>query len=340
MRHLRPLSALFVLALLAPPAPGQQPGAPPPQPAAIAPEPIWDAGIVARGARVAHEFTLENHGTEMLQVREVRPSCGCTVVSFDAAIPPGGAGKVRAEVDTAAFTGAIAKEVTVFTSDPGNAAIQLTIRAQVRAALEAQPGYFRFLHTQGTPAESSTQVIWSSDLPDLKVLSVASPLPSVTVTFRPATAQEREPQAAGNQWVVVATIASEPPEGPITGEVRIATNHPRREVLEVPIAGYVRPLLMITPPTADFGSFPGGQPRRGSVLITNYGSAPVQLLGVDTDVAGLTARIEERDKGKRFDIALSLGSGLPKGPFSGQLRVRTDSPKHPLLEVPVKGEVR
>ena len=141
---LRPLAVAVLaagLALLAPPAPGQaptaatapstEPGVAPP-PRAIAAEPVWDAGIVAKGAQVAHEFTIRNTGTEMLQIREVRPACGCTVVSYDPAIPPGGEGKVRAEVDTGSFSGAIAKEVTVFTSDPGNPMIQLTIRAQVR----------------------------------------------------------------------------------------------------------------------------------------------------------------------------------------------------------------
>ncbi len=324
------------LLLLAPAAPAQ----PAAQPHAIAPDPVWDAGIVGRGAKVSHEFSIENHGVDMLQLREVRPSCGCTVASYDAAVPPGGSGKVRVVVDTSAFEGAIAKEVTVFTSDAANPAIQLTIRAQVQAALDAQPGYFRFMHTQGTPAETSQQVIWSADYPDLTVLSVQSPLPSITVSFRPATEQERLAGPRGRQWVVVATLAAEPPTGPLSGDVRIETNHPRQPVLEVPVAGYVRPLLMVTPPTADFGSFSGGQPRRGSVLITNYGSEPVELLAVDSDVRGLTARIEERDKGKRFDIALTLDASVPKGAFSGSLRVRTDSARQPLLEVPVKGEVQ
>src|SRR5688572_3601922 len=84
------------LALFAPSSRGQQQPAPAAHtaPRAIAPEPIWDAGIVARGAKVAHEFAVRNHGVEMLQLREVRPSCGCTVVSYDAAVAPGGTGKV------------------------------------------------------------------------------------------------------------------------------------------------------------------------------------------------------------------------------------------------------
>jgi Protein of unknown function (DUF1573) len=335
--------ALLAAGLLfaAPPAPGQAPASTPvAAPQVIAVEPIWDAGAVARGAKVSHEFVLKNQGVEMLRVREVRPSCGCTVASYDASIAPGAEGKVRVEVDTTGFSGAIAKEVTVFTSDPANAAIQLTMRALVQAPLDAQPGYFRFLHTQGAPAETATQVVWSADHPDLEVRSVESPLPSLTVSFRPAKEEERHPQGRGKQWVVTATLASEPPSGPLSGDVTIETNHPRQRTLAVPIAGYVRPVLMVTPPTADFGTFPGGESRRASVLITNYGTAPLELLTVDSDLRGLSARIEEREKGKRYDIALTLAAGVVKGPFAGSLRVRTSSAKMPLLEVPVKGEVR
>ena len=301
---------------------------------------MWDFGVVARGARVSHEFTLRNEGNEALQLREVRPDCGCTVASFDAAVPPGGEGKVRVELDTGGFSGAIAKELQVFTSDAANPVILLTLRAQVLSSLEAQPGYFHFRHTVGAPATASTQVVWSPDFDDLRVLGVTSPSPSVSVAFREAMDAERDPRGRGRQWMVVATLASTPPPGPITGDVRIETNHPRKKVLAVPIAGYVKPLLMVTPPTADFGSFPAGQPRKWSVVVTNNGAAPLELLGVDSDVRGLTARISEREKGKRFDIALSLAPDVPKGPVAGLLRVRTSSPQQPLLEVPVKGEVK
>jgi hypothetical protein len=169
---------------------------------------------------------------------------------------------------------------------------------------------------------------------------VESPSPSLAATFRPAKEEEREALGRGKQWVVEATLASEPPTGPLTGDVRISTNHPRKPVLDVPVAGYVRPVVMVTPPAADLGSFTAGQPRKASVLITNHGAAPLQLLGVTTDVRGLTARIDEREKGKRFDVALTLSPDVAKGPLVGSLRVRTSSPRHPLLEVPVKGEVR
>jgi hypothetical protein len=330
----------LVAVLVATGSAAQAPPGAPPAPSLVAPDPIFDAGAVARGGKVTHEFILQNRGVEVVRLREVRPGCGCTVASFDAAIPPGGQGRVRVEVDTAAFDGAIAKEVTVFSSDPANPALLLTVRAVVQAPITAQPDYFHFLQVRGGAPLTQQLVVWSVDRPDLQVLAVESPLPSLTVSFHPAAAAERVAGAGGRQWVVVATMASEPPPGPLSGDVLVRTDHPRKPTLAIPLAGYTRSTLMATPPAQDLGGFPAGQPRRASVLITNYGSAPVQVLGVDTDVRGLTARVDEREKGKKFDIALTLAADLPKGPFSGALRVRTDSPLQPLLEIPIKGEVR
>jgi hypothetical protein len=304
---------------------------------AIAPETVWDAGVVARGAKIAHTFAIQNHGVEPLIIREVRPGCGCTVASFDTPIAPGGEGKVRVELDTEGLTGAIGKEVTAFTGDPANPMILFTIRAQVRASLDAQPGYYWFRHVQGAPAESSKQLVWSPDFQALEVTSATSTYSGVTVTVRPAQAAERIAEGRGKQWVVEATLAAEPPAGPISGEVKIVTNHPAKREIRVPLAGFVRSRLTVMPPAADFGTFNVGDPRRASVLVFNYGTAPIELVSVDTDVKGLVARIEEHTKGKSYDISLTLGPGTPRGPITGSLRVRTTSPEQPLLEVPVKG---
>ena len=80
-----------------------------PAPRAIAPEAIKDVGAVDRGERITHEFTIRNDGDAVLEISEVKPSCGCTVAEYDRSIAPGGTGVVRATVETKNFKGGIAK---------------------------------------------------------------------------------------------------------------------------------------------------------------------------------------------------------------------------------------
>jgi hypothetical protein len=312
----------------------------------VVPEPVWDAGQVARGGKVTHDFVLRNEGSAVLHVHEVQATCGCTVASFDETVAPGGEGRVRVELDTETFRGAVTRDVTVLTSDPGNPSIVLTVRAEVHPAVDAVPGYFRFLHVQGAEAPVIEQVVWSPDFPGLEVTAARSPWPALEVTVRPATAAERAAESgaagatAGRQWIVRATLASEAPTGPLEGDVVVRTNHPGQPELRLPLGGYVRPTVQATPPRVEFGAFAAGEPRKGSVVVSNHGAAAVNVLGVDSDVPGLSAQVAEREEGKRFDVNLTLGSGLAQGPFTGTLRVRTDSPRVPVLEIPVRGEVR
>jgi len=334
---------LFALALLlSPPVPAQDAGGP----RAVVPEPMWDAGHVARGGKISHDFVLRNEGSAVLHVREVQATCGCTVASFDETVLPGGTGTVRVELDTETFRGPVTRDVTVLTSDPGNPSIVLTVRAEVHPAVDAVPGYFRFLHVQGAAAPTIAQTVWSPDFAGLEVTDARSPLPALEVTVRPATAEERtaDPDSGaspeGRQWVVRATLASEAPTGPIEGDVVVRTNHPQQPELRIPIGGYVRPTLMATPPRVEFGTFAPSEPRKGSVVVNNHGEAAVRVLGVESDVPGLSAQVAEREKGKRFDVNLTLAAGLAPGPIAGTLRVRTDSPRTPVLEIPVKGRVQ
>jgi hypothetical protein len=334
--------ACLVLATLAVAAAQDAPAAPPVLPGqfAVAPEPVWDAGVIGRGETVRHTFVIQNVGTETLYLREVRPACGCTVVSYDEQILPGQTGKVAAELATEDFRGPIAKDVTVLTNDPSNPLFTLTIKGEVQPWVDAQPGYFRFVHVVGEPAPTGTQTVWSSDLPGLEITAAESPLPHLSLAVRPATEQERDPLGRGRQWAVVATLASDAPAGPLQGEVTLRTNHPRQPELVLPVAGFVKGVVQVSPPIADFGSFVASEPRRGSVIVTNHGSAPVAILGAETDVPGLTAQVAEREKGKRFDVNLVVAAGVAPGKIAGTLRVRTSSPQVPLLEVPVRGEVR
>jgi hypothetical protein len=49
----------------------------------VVPEKVKDMGTVAQGAVVDIDFVISNEGTEALQIKAVRPTCGCTVADYD-----------------------------------------------------------------------------------------------------------------------------------------------------------------------------------------------------------------------------------------------------------------
>jgi len=107
----------------------------------ISPE-TKDAGTVAKGQMVEATFVVHNGGGSDLVISDARPSCGCTVASFDKVIKPGQDGKIQSSVDTKSFSGPISKSVLVVSNDPDRPQMNLFIKAMVKPFVDVLPQAF------------------------------------------------------------------------------------------------------------------------------------------------------------------------------------------------------
>lgn len=310
------------------------------KPKAVAVEPIKDFGVVPKGEKVVHDFLIRNDGNAPLEVTEVRAACGCTVVDFDKTIAPGQTGKVHAEVDTTTFNGPIAKSVSVFTNDTENAQLDLTVRAKVEPFIQAKPGYARYITVQGEPKTGTiAQTIWAADGSSFDVVSVDSPFPFLKTTFREATEAERVPDVKGKQWRVEMALDNNAPVGALADHVKVTTNHPKQKLVPIPVSGFVRPVLAITPAVADFGQVELREPLRRTLNVRNFATEAIKITGVEGSLPGMKADFESLQDGREYQISVTLSPGMAKGPFTGKLLLKTDSPKKPVVEIPLQGTV-
>ena len=310
------------------------------KPKAVAVEPVTDVGTVAKGDSVTHDFVIKNEGTAPLEITQVRPACGCTVASFDKTIAPGKTGVVHTVVDTVTFNGPIAKGVTVYTNDPATPQIELTVKAKVEPYIYVRPGYARYIVVQGEPQDGSiAQILWSSDGTPFDVLSVDSPFPALKVNFREATEKERIPEMKGKQWRVETLLSNDAPVGPLANYVTIHTNHPKQKLVQVPISGFIRPVIAVTPPVADFGQIALKEPLKKALFVRNFATESINVTKIDNSVKGMDAQLEPVTAGREYQVRLTLKPEMGKGPFNGKITVHTDSPKTPTIEVEIKGVV-
>jgi hypothetical protein len=329
------------------PAPAATPAAQPAPKLATAPklvavEAVKDVGKVAKSDKVEVVFALRNDGSAPLSITDVRPTCGCTVARFDATIAPGKTGEVHAAVDTADFSGPIAKTLTVLSNDPATPRLTLTIKADVEPQVELRPGFARFNFVQSQEPITIQQTIWAGNFADFKVLDVKSPYRFVTATFHKATAAELRNDAGGNtnQWVLETTIQPDAEVGALRDFLEVKTNHPKQKELRIPITGFVRPILTVTPYVADFGAVELKDTAKDlSIIVTNFGAAPVEITRVTTGVPGVEATVKPIEAGKRFEITIALKPGMAKGAINSTLKIETTSPQKPSLDVPLKGTV-
>jgi hypothetical protein len=128
--------------------------------------------------------------------------------------------------------------------------------------------------------------------------------------------------------------------GPLADYVTLHTNHPKQKMVQIPVSGFVRPVIAVTPPTADFGNVELKEPLKRSLDIRNFATEPIKVTSIDTSLPkGVEAKLESITEGREYQVKVTLSPEVGKGPFLGKLTIHTDSPKVPTLEVELKGIV-
>lgn len=301
---------------------------------------VKDFGTVAKGQKLLASFEVKNLGTAPLEIVGVRPTCGCTVASFDRTIAPGGSGKIQAEVDTRDFAGPIAKAVLVFTNDKQNAQINLIIKADVRSYLDVLPRpLVRFNVLQGEATSEKLTVV-AADGAAFKVLSSESD-GTYEVAFRELPEKERLADHAGSQWEVTITVPATAVEGMINHKVVLKTDAAKAPEVTINLTGVVRPIVQVVPAEINFGTVPSDAPvGRNVILVNNRQGAELQLTKVEVDSPDFKTEVVPLQAGQRFQVAVSMPAGLAKGTHKATLRIATNDPSRKLVEVPIQAVVQ
>jgi hypothetical protein len=294
-----------------------------------------DAGVVSPGEIATADFAFTNGGDAPLTLSAEAPA-DVRVAVPSAPVPPGGKANLRVEVGTAQRDGPSVVEIGVRTNDPANPLVKLRVVLAVREYVFADPGFARFNFVQGGRYGIVRETIAAIDDAPFAILSVDSPLPALTARFRPASPSERLPERPGAQWIVEVSLSPNAPVGSLGAELVFHLDHPRQKRLVVPVTGFVRPMLAVTPPEADLGDLEA-RPVSARLLVRSFAEEPVRLLQAACDIPGSTVEIRPIQEGWRWEVVLHLPERAPGDLVTGWLRIETTSGTQPELEIPVRG---
>jgi hypothetical protein len=335
--------SLFAVRLLAvslvagAPAPMAAQSATPPR-VAVEPE-SRDLGVVGLGEEAVAEFLVRNTGGGLLTLTLLQPTQGVEVEGIAAELSAGESVRLRVRIDTLSARFGDRQEPTLVTNDPDRARVALVVRLDVQPFLRVRPGHARYLTYQHAREGTLAQTVGAVDGAPFRILRVDSPVPSLRVTFREARSEEREPAWTGSQWRVDLTLASNTPVGALTGYVIAHTDHPRQRRAFIPVSGFVRPMLAVTPPEARLGDLDRRRTTPVPLLVKSFAEGAIQITGVSTDVLAVRAEIEPVEPGRTWRVRLLPVPDAPLGLFQGTLRLRTAIPELPSVEVPLSGRL-
>lgn len=275
-------------------------------------------------------FTLRNTGDELLTVH---PTLGppLSLVSAPEAIPPGESGELVVQADLRGFQGPITFPVELATNDPDQPKLTLRIAGEVVSYVQVHPGYARWTVTQGEADGTIEQTLRASDGEELEVVTVELPHPGL---------REETAAAEDGSWVVTITLDRDAPIGPITGEVVVHTTHPRQERVVIPVSGFVRPMLAVTPHEIK-GEATLDEDAVEKLLVRIYTTEPMSIAAVEHDLPGVPdAEIVEIEEGRTYQVWLHLPADLAKGRLRGEVRIIPGSDLAAPLVVPVDATIR
>src|SRR5262249_8930081 len=99
-----------------------------------------DFGKVDSGRVVNYSFVFTNTGDQVLEIKSVRPSCGCTTTTnWDRQVEPGKLGRIPLLFNPGGYSGTVFKTIAVDSDDPTRPSVMLQIVATIWKPIEAIP---------------------------------------------------------------------------------------------------------------------------------------------------------------------------------------------------------
>jgi hypothetical protein len=305
-------------------------------------ESIKDMGKVAQGEVLDVDFAIVNEGDETLEIKAVRPTCGCTVAEFDREIAPGKTGYIKSKLDTRDFSGPISKSILVMTNDPQDPTTTLVIKTQVHPYVQVLPrALVRFNAVQHEAMEQKITIVADEEKKDFKVTGVNSSVPFLLATVNPVPEDRLLAGKSNQQYEVVLTMKDDPPVGPVNAVLEVETNHPKAKTVPVKVFGVVRALLHVTPSQIQFGSVDAKkQPGRNVIVVNNRsGKTPITVTAATVDDGAFAAEVVTIERGRRYQVTVTIKADADAGPRDATLTLKTNDPEFPTLTVPVRANI-
>lgn len=205
--------------------------------AAAAPEiavdqPAFDFGPIQQGKKVEHIFTIKNRGDTPLAIKNVRPSCGCTAVSTTTSlIPPGKTAGIKASFNSANFSGAIHKTVSVDTNDPKTPATTLILKGTVVEEIQITPKQLNLGQIKINETTRAVIVISNRGSNPLRLAAIKSPLTQI------AAVADKKILKPGESGKISVSVSPGSGDRLLSGYLSIATDSPARREILVPVYG-------------------------------------------------------------------------------------------------------
>ncbi len=189
-----------------------------------------------------HTFQITNSGKGPLVIDHVKLSCEkcMRLRAFTKEISPGGSGTVEVEWGVQVREDHFRQSLMLFTNDPEQPALMITLFAQVLQDLTYEPRELVFSSLSAKDTSTAEMRFCAYFMDDFDILHWE------LLNTRDASFFDLEvlpcdklPDLAKSGRIVRLTVKPGLPLGPFRQTIRVATNMPEQELIEIPVSGRI-----------------------------------------------------------------------------------------------------
>lgn len=299
-----------------------------------------DFGTVARGAVAEYRFQMENPYVEDVHIDKVRSTCGCTKATFTKQLlKTYETSEIVATLDTRRFLGQRDASIEVFFDKPFTAVFRLRVTSYIRSDVVFEPGEVQFGSVfQGQRVKKQVSVSYAGRA-TWKVVVAGTDSRCLGLEIA-ETSRSVDPQTKVGKvmYDLGITLKEDAPTGYFKDLVVLQTDDANQQTARIPLTveGLVVPSLSVNPSVVMFDTVRAGETVSKNIVLS--GQKPfriVEVKGPDTRFHFTTPKTA-----KPYQVILvEFQAGDSPGKISGKIRIQTDLPGAPPMEVSVDGLV-
>jgi hypothetical protein len=287
-------------------------------------------GRVESGELIKHTFWFTNIGSQRLEVREVRPSCGCTTMGeWDKQVEPGKFGSLPVQFNSAGYGGAAHKTVTVACNDSVNSNVVLQLTGTIWKAIEVTPPFASFSFGPDVQTNDTRVLRINNNLDEPLTLSEPR---CGNQAFRPELKTVKEGKEYELRVTVVPPLTAPNVSSPIT----LKTSYSKMQVLNVNAFATVQPPVSALPMQLMLPAGPLTNTLRLAVTFQNNSTNDLRLSQPKANAEGVEATLGDIQPGRRVELAVTFPPGFHSqhgNPI--EVTVESNFPGLPVLKIPV-----
>lgn len=289
----------------------------------------YNFGELSETALCSHAFTVKNSGTSVLEIKDVKPSCGCTIARFDRQIPPGGEGQITLEVNLRSFQGFVRKTATVVSDDPVNPRLVLTLEGNVKPLIEVRPE--KTIYFQGMTSDIGERTI--------DLVAVAGPfhIRKVDDNLGGNAVYKLETVQDGTHYRL--KVSNNAPKGNYRGSITLYTDVAEKPELTVWINAFIEGEIGIRPKVLVVGRLSPDQGElSGKILVVDNKKNDFKILNFTYDQKVIEVTKAQLPDGSGFTLEVKPHmENIPSGSrIKVPLEIETDVPSEGKLEVQIQ----